>query len=59
MVFPLWKFWTYSPLGFLAAIIWNISEICGFSCPFAPTLFGWIMGAKGRRRPLPEQEKGE
>ncbi|MCA6114266.1 hypothetical protein J6524_04895 [Bradyrhizobium sp. WSM 1738] len=46
MIFPLWKFWTYSPLGFAAAVVWNVSELLGFPCPFAPTMFDWIMGAK-------------
>lgn len=50
MIFPLWKFWTYSPIGFLAAILWNTSELLRFRCPFAPTVFGLIMGAKPRRR---------
>ena len=49
MIFPLLRFWTYTPWGWLAAIVWNCSEIIGFRCPFAPTLFGWIMGAKGKR----------
>lgn len=49
MIFPLAKFWTYSPHGFVAAIIWNLSELTGIPCPFAPTLFGWIMGASKRR----------
>jgi hypothetical protein len=50
MIFPLTKFWTYSPLGYAAAIVWNCSELLGVCCPFAPTLFGWIMGAKPKRR---------
>lgn len=48
MLFPLWKFWTYTPWGFAAAIVWNTSEILGVSAPCAPTLFGWILGRKGR-----------
>ena len=50
MIFPLRKFWTYSPLGFLAAVVWNISEIFKFQCPFAPVLFGLVMGARPRRK---------
>lgn len=50
MIFPLARFWTYSPLGYLAAIVWNCSEIFGVCCPFAPTMFGLIMGAKPKRR---------
>lgn len=60
MIFRLWKFWTYSPHGFAAAIIWNISEIFGFQCPFGPTLFGWIMGAPKRRAQSEDaRKKGE
>ena len=52
MIFPLWKFWTYSPHGFVAAIIWNVSELLHVRCPFGPTLFGWILGAsKKDQRP--------
>lgn len=51
MIFPLWKFWTYSPAGFGAAILWNICETLRIPCPFAPTMFGLIMGAKKRRIP--------
>lgn len=49
MIFPLWRFWTYSPHGFMAAVVWNVSEIIGVKCPFAPTLFGWIIGARRRK----------
>lgn len=46
MIFPLWKFWTYSPVGFAAAILWNVCELCHVSCPFAPHVFGLIIGRK-------------
>lgn len=49
MIFPLAKFWTYSPHGWVAAIVWNTSELLGVPCPYAPTLFGWIMSASGKR----------
>lgn len=48
MLFPLIRFWTYSPRGYFAAVIWNCSELIGFPCPFAPTLFGWITGASSK-----------
>lgn len=51
MIFPLWRFWTYSPHGFLAAIVWNTCEMLHVRCPFAPVLFGWIIGSKGRKIP--------
>lgn len=50
MIFPLLKFWTYSPIGYAAAVIWNTSEILGVGCPFAPTMFGLIVGAKPVKR---------
>ena len=46
MIFPLWKFWEYSPLGFCAAVVWNCSEIVGIPCPKAPIVFGLIIGRK-------------
>jgi hypothetical protein len=49
MMFPLTRFWTYTPWGWVAAIVWNSCEFLGVGCPFAPTLFGWIIGSKGRR----------
>lgn len=51
MTFPLWKFWTYTPWGFSAAVVWNCAEILGVRCPFAPFMFGMIMGKAGRRQP--------
>jgi len=61
MMFPLWKFWTYSPLGFGAAIIWNISELLRLPLPgnATPHLFGLIMGVKPvlvSPKPLPTQD---
>lgn len=50
MIFPLWRFWTYSPLGYVAAIVWNTSELLRVPCPFAPFVFGLIMGRKGKRK---------
>lgn len=49
MIFPLWKFWTYSPHGFFAAVVWNTCELLHVRCPFAPVMFGWIMGVKGKK----------
>lgn len=48
MIFPLWKFWTYSPLGLLAAVLWNACEILRVRCPFAPQVFGAIIGRSPR-----------
>lgn len=49
MIFPLWKFWTYTPWGFAAAIVWNVTEVNGIRCPFATALFGSIMDRPGKR----------
>lgn len=49
MIFPLWCFWTYTPLGWLAACLWNTCELIGVCCPFAPYVFGAIMGSKPRK----------
>lgn len=49
MIFPLWRFWTYTPWGFCAAIVWNLTEIARVPCPFAPFMFGLIMGRSGKR----------
>lgn len=49
MIFPLLKFWTYTPWGWVAAIVWNCCEIAGVRCPFAPTMFGWIIGSRGKK----------
>lgn len=49
MIFPLWRFWTYTPQGFAAAIVWNCCELLKIRCPFAPQMFGAIMGVKGKR----------
>lgn len=49
MIFPLLKFWTYSPVGFFFAVLWNACEILGIRCPHAPFVFGRIIGVKGRK----------
>jgi hypothetical protein len=50
MIFPLLRFWTYTPWGWLAALLWNCCEILELPCPAAPFVFGLIMGRKGRRQ---------
>lgn len=49
MIFPIWKFWTFSPLGLVAACLWNACELLHVRCPFAPQMFGLIIGAKPRK----------
>lgn len=48
-IWPIHRFWTFSPLGWVLAILWNISEILGFALPCAPWAFGVIMGVKGQQ----------
>jgi hypothetical protein len=48
MIFPLLRFWTYTPWGWLAAILWNCCELLRIRVPFAPSMFGLIIGAKGQ-----------
>lgn len=50
MIWPLWRFWAYTPLGFVCAVIWNACEIAGVSVPAAPWVFGKIINAKGERK---------
>lgn len=46
IIFPLRKFWTYSPRGLAAAVLWNVCLILRIPCPYVPTLLGWIVGAE-------------
>lgn len=48
-IWPLLRFWTYSPLGWLLAVVWNCCELMRIRMPFAPWAFGKIMGCKGKR----------
>lgn len=39
-----------TPLQFIASFIWNASEYLNLSLgDFAPTVFGWMVGSKGKR----------
>lgn len=46
MIFPLLRFWRYTPWGWCAAVLWNCCELCGVRVPFAPQVFGLIIGRK-------------
>lgn len=48
MIFPLWKFWRYTPWGFAAAIIWNCCELARIRPPVPHILFGLIINRKPR-----------
>lgn len=47
-LWPIHKFWTFSPYGFVCAIIWNVAELLNISLPFAPKLFSIICGCKAK-----------
>jgi len=49
MIFPLWKFWQYSPTVFVCVVVWNVCEITNISCPYPHWFFGKITGSKGER----------
>ena len=46
-LFPLLPPWQYSPLGFAAAVIWNLGEIFRIRNPWAHVFFEKITGMKG------------
>ena len=48
-LWPLMRFWTYSPLGWLLAVIWNMGELMGCQMPFAGGAFGIICGYQGKK----------
>jgi hypothetical protein len=49
ILWPLHRFWTFSPLGWTLAVAWNISEIIHAPLPRAGEAFGIIIGCKGKR----------
>lgn len=49
MIWPLWRFWTFTPLQWIVALAWNISEWLHFPLPYAPEAFGIIIGAKPKK----------
>lgn len=50
-IWPLFKFWTYTPWGYAMAILWNMSELFKVPLPasWGPYMFGVISGHKGKR----------
>lgn len=51
-LWPTHKFWTFTPIEWIAAVIWNIAErfkIKSFA-PLAPYFFGVVVGCKGKRK---------
>ena len=47
-LWPVHRFWTYSPHGWLLACVWNITELLHVRMPFASWAFGVIIGCKGK-----------
>lgn len=48
-IWPVLRFWRYSPQGWLCAVMWNCFELAGCCMPFAPQAFGTIIGAKPKK----------
>lgn len=48
-VWPIHKFWTFSPQGWVLAVIWNVFELCHKPMPYAGKAFGVIIGKPGKR----------
>lgn len=48
-LWPIGRFWTFTPLGWVLAVIWNMSEVLHVRMPFAPWAFGVIIGKKGKK----------
>lgn len=46
ILFPILKFWKLTPKQFAARVFWNTFEILHIPCPFAPHVFGIIIGRK-------------
>lgn len=56
-LWPLSKPWTYSSLGYVFAIAWNISELTRIPLPKAEYVFGVIIGRKAEK-PSAVESKG-
>lgn len=48
-LWPLSKPWTYSPQGYVCAVIWNISELTRVPLPKPDFFFGMIIGRCGKK----------
>lgn len=48
-LWPIGLFWTFTPLGCVLAVIWNISELLHIRMPLAPWAFSVIIGRKGKQ----------
>jgi hypothetical protein len=48
-LWPVWKFWTFSPRGWVLAIVWNMAELFKIQLGnAAPYFFDVIVQTKGK-----------
>lgn len=48
-IWPMLRFWEDTPLQWFSKAVWNTSEILRVPLPFAPFIFGLIMGKPGKK----------
>lgn len=48
-MWPVMKFWRFTPWALVLACIWNLFELARKPMPFAPYAFGVICGHKVKR----------
>ena len=48
-LWPLSKPWAYTPMGYVCAVIWNISELTKIPLPKPDVFFGVIIGRRGKK----------
>lgn len=48
-IWPISKFWTFTPQGWVLAVVWNICELMQVRMPHAERAFGVIIGSKGKK----------
>lgn len=48
-MWPISKFWTFTPQGWALAVVWNICEMLQIRMPHADRAFGVIIGRKGNK----------
>ena len=49
-LWPVLKFWRYSPQGLLLAVIWNFCELFKLKMPMTEKAFSIICGCKGEKQ---------
>jgi hypothetical protein len=48
-LWPIYRFWTFTPLQFVVACYWNICELIGRPTYGSAWCFSTITGLKGKR----------